>query len=194
MNAEFFLFGKRIDMAHRARRRWLVALVYAGFAALLAGFWFESHWHLALFLTTFASVFVNRFLLGGRLPGGLVKPFQNKRRYSYKSESSLDDFLRWGLHRAPEPGQDTFRSDERELRERDRAHFQAYGTVESAAALLAFALFDKIERPEILSWIPAPSEPFIYYLAMVILILFATLPQAILLWTEPDMEEESPIL
>jgi hypothetical protein len=189
MNADLSLFGKRIDMASRARRRWLVVLVYAGFAALLSGLWFKNHWHWAYFLTLFASMFANRLLLGGSLPGGLVKPFRNKGSYSYKSESSLDDLLRWGFHRAPDPGQDTFRSDERELRERDRAHFQAYGTLEGAAALLAFALFDKFERPEIFAWIPVPSDLFLYYLAIVTFILFNTLPQAILLWTEPDMEE-----
>ena len=189
MNAELSLFGRRIDMAPRARRRWLVVLVYATFATLLTGLWFKNHWHWAYFLTLFASVFANRFLLGGSLPGGLVKPFRNKGSYSYKSESSLDDLLRWDFHRAPEAGQDTFRSDERELRERDRAHFLAYGTLESAALLLVFALYDKVERPEIFAWIPIPSDLFLYYLGIVTLILFAALPQAILLWTEPDMEE-----
>jgi len=37
MNAELFLFGKRINMARRSRRRLLVVLVYVGFAVLLAG-------------------------------------------------------------------------------------------------------------------------------------------------------------
>jgi hypothetical protein len=189
MNAELSLFGKRIDMASRARRRCLVVLVYAGFAALLAWLWFHNHWPGAFYWPVIASMFVNRFLLGGLLPGGLVKPFQNKKNYSYKSESSLDDLLRWGFHRAPDPGKDTFRSDERELRERDRAHYQAYGTLYSAVTLLLFAIIDRIERVPFLTSLPVPSDLFLCYLAIVTLILAATLPQAILLWTEPDMEE-----
>ena len=35
MNAELFLLGRRIDMGARARRRWLVVLIYATMAALV---------------------------------------------------------------------------------------------------------------------------------------------------------------
>jgi len=190
MNAELFLFGARINMAPRRRRRWLVVLVYAAIAALLAWLWFHNHWPGAFFWPVFASVFVNRLLLGGLLPGGLVKPFQNKKTYSYKSESSLYDLLRWGFHRAPDPGKDTFRSDERELRGRDRAHYRAYGTLYTAVTLLLFALIDRVEPQPLFASLPVPSDLFLYYLGIVTLILFATLPQAILLWTEPDMEDE----
>jgi hypothetical protein len=36
----------------------------------------------------------------------------------------------------------------------------------------------------------APGDLTIYGLAMITWVLFETLPQAILLWTEPDMEAE----
>jgi hypothetical protein len=42
-----------------------------------------------------------------------------------------------------------------------------------------------------MSWIPMPPDAIYYGLTLVAIILFLTLPQAILLWTEPDMEEQS---
>jgi hypothetical protein len=36
-----------------------------------------------------------------------------------------------------------------------------------------------------------PPDAMYYGLTLVAIILFLTLPQAILLWTEPDMEEQN---
>ena len=44
MRAELALFGMRFNMSRRARRRALVALIYAAFTALMAASWFLDHW------------------------------------------------------------------------------------------------------------------------------------------------------
>jgi len=190
MNAELFLFGKRINMARRSRRRLLVVLVYAGFTALLTVLWRHNHRHVLFFWIAIAPSFVNRFLLGGGVPGGLVKPFQGGENYSYKRESSLDDLLRWGFHRSPNTGKDTFRNDERELRQRDGAHFRASRIISLPLLILLLAIVDKIEKLDLFSSLPIPIDLTIYGLGMITWVLFETLPQCILLWTEPDMERE----
>jgi hypothetical protein len=190
MNAELFLFGKRIDMARRSRRRLLVVLVYAGLTALLTVMWSFNHQHGVFLWIAIAPIFVNRFLLGGGAPGGLVKPFHCGENYSYKSESSLDDLLRWGFHRSPNIAKDTFRNDERELRQRDGAHFRASRIISVAFGVLILAMYDRIEMRDLFPSLPIPSDMTLYGLAMITWVLFETLPQCILLWTEPDMEAE----
>lgn len=84
------------------------------------------------------------------------------------------------------------RGDEREMRRRDHAHFKAYHFF---LPLLMGALFAApIREPNPLAQ-PVPlalrgilTQP--NSLAVSAFLLYLTLPQAILLWTEPDMEEE----
>ena len=45
-------------------------------------------------------------------------------------------------------------------------------------------------RPKLLAWIPVSPSLLIYGVALAAIVVALTLPQAILLWTEPDMEAE----
>jgi len=83
------------------------------------------------------------------------------------------------------------RGDEREALRRDHAHFSAYRFF--LYVLLVALFIGPIREPNIL----APPVPLALrgilvqpnFLAMSAFLLYLTLPQAILLWTEPDMEE-----
>jgi ABC-type transport system involved in cytochrome bd biosynthesis fused ATPase/permease subunit len=86
-----------------------------------------------------------------------------------------------------------FSNDERELRRRDAAHWISYrylGWVVIAAFFVAYLknllpnAWDSLHVP------PAIFDTLIYCLLMAAFVLVFTLPQAILLWTEPDMEAE----
>ena len=124
--------------------------------------------HIAGF-TIFLVVFIvinplifGDFMSWGKKYGGLLKPFD----------------------------QDPERpNDERELAARDSAHFRAYTT-------LAFLLFTLLLAPD---WVPTryrdhlSSTELLFYTRTSLWGLFAiaiTLPQAILLWTEPDVGSE----
>jgi len=192
MNAELFLLGHRIDMAPRRRRRWLVALVYALFVAGMAGGWFLDRWEFSAFALLAGASLINRLLLGGKFLGGLVKPFEGKRP-ALNSETPALLFLRWGfaglrlsIAGVPEPGDREYKSDEREQRQCDRAHYRAYRAMYVVLLLLWTAAFNLVARHPLLAEITAGR--LTYGLAVLSLALSLTLPQAILLWIEPDME------
>jgi hypothetical protein len=72
-------------------------------------------------------------------------------------------------------------NDERDLRRRDRMHFYAYRIVVSLVVLGYFLGRDSFGHPQVGN-----------ALLLCALILGLTLPQALLLWIEPDMEFEEP--
>jgi hypothetical protein len=194
MNAELFLLGHRIDMAPRRRRRGLVALVYALFVTGMAGGWFLDRWEFSAFGLLAGASLINHLLLGGKYLGGLVKPFEGKRP-ALNSETPALLFLRWGfagfrwsIAGVPEPGDREFKSDEREQRQCDRAHYRAYRAMYVVLVLLWSAAFNLVVHHPFLPVIAAGQ--ITYGLAVLSMFLSLTLPQAILLWTEPDMELE----
>jgi hypothetical protein len=81
------------------------------------------------------------------------------------------------------------RGDEREMRRRDHAHFRAY---RSFNYILMGALFLRyIREPNPVAPVPMALREIVVQpnvLAVSAFLLYLTLPQAILLWTEPDME------
>ena len=86
--------------------------------------------------------------------------------------------------------------DEREKNRRDHAYFLAYWWMDLVLIPALFALcLQRISSPA--SWNPVLRE-FISHLYLGPLIaagiLYYTLPQAILLWTEPDMDSDQPVL
>jgi hypothetical protein len=103
-----------------------------------------------------------QFLFWGKKYGGLLKPFYNDRELP---------------------------NDERELAARDRAHYQAYGWV---LISFFFILWIGVWLPELTrnNMSPAQLLYLIQSLACGAWALALTLPQAILLWTEPDIESE----
>jgi hypothetical protein len=166
MKTEIQLLGQQIDIASRTRRRWLVVLIYAGFAALIAA-WFalyssptaamRSITGLAIF---FAIQFMGRFLGGRTYRDGIVPPAES--------------------------------GDEREQHRRDHAYYLAYKWWDLTFIPVVLSVGLKI-NVDYSTWQPALRiffDRLPWGLAVAAGILYFTLPQAILLWTEPDMEEE----
>jgi MFS family permease len=152
-----------VNIASRGRRRWLVAALYATLAAVVTAWFLLGNSYSA---PTFALFVV--FALGVSFMGG-----QHHRR---------------GLVPSYEGG------DERERTRRYKAHYKAYIWLDLMCIPALFAAF-AVNSPEARHAGPA-AQLLVGRLAWSLLIaagiLYYTLPQAILLWTEPDMEAPQP--
>ena len=189
MKAELVLMGKRVDMAPQTHRRALVVLIYAALAALMAALFFADRWRTTGYYLVFATFLVNRLFLGGYNFGGLIKPFSGKPP---RSPDGPPPFVLLALRvYHPEPAENEYRSDERELQQRDRAHYNAYQWIASTLVVLWLLAGWNTFRPHLLAWIPVSPSLLIYGIVLAAIVVALTLPQAILLWTEPDMEEEA---
>ena len=187
MRAELLLMGKRLDMAARVHRRALVVAIYTGLAILMAALWSIDRWHTSGMYMIFATVLVNRLFLGGYNFGGLIKPFNGK---APRRSGAPSPFLMLALRiYIPAPDESEYRNDERELHQRDRAHYQAYLVLTIALTLLWILADWKMTAPRSLAWMPVSADVLLYGLVLMAIVAAVTLPQAILLWTEPDMEE-----
>ena len=189
MRAEIAIFGKRIDMSARARRRALVVLMYLAFAVLLAILWNSTHWRATGAWVIWAVRAACRLFIGGYYSSGLVKPFNGKAPQQLWLPPSLQA-LRLNFYRPVlAADKEAYSNDERELTQRDRAHYTAYQIL---AAFLLVPMFVASLRTssgrDLLDRLAIPPAEFCYGLTMIGVVLFFTLPQAILLWTEPDME------
>lgn len=160
MRTQLEFLGMRVNVATRSRRRWLVVVVYAVFAAMMIG-WCAFSGFSVYGLVAFLVVAVIARYLGGRTyRAGLVPAFES--------------------------------GDEREKDRRDHAFYVAYKWWDLTLfpALAAVGFKRNAFYP---TWDPA-VRAFVDRLPFALLIaagiLYYTLPQAILLWTEPDMEAE----
>jgi hypothetical protein len=159
MKTAFVFLGIRINIASRARRRWLVAILYAAFGVLDV-LWFRLAGKPFVGLLLLAALmFLARFLGGRTYQGGLIPSYEG--------------------------------GDERERTRRYRASYLAYNYVDLAflpAILFAFAQ----NGPEARRGGPAVHLLFAnmtWGMFAAAVILYYTLPQAILLCSEPDIEE-----
>jgi hypothetical protein len=191
VRAELVLLGRRVDMAQRARRRALVVGIYSGLAALFVGMWFADQWHATGTYVFWAAMLACRLFLGGYYSGGLVKPFTGKGPRQSAMATPLQ-LLQLRLYRTlPDEGDRAYRNDERELHQRDRAHYQAFQALGITVVVAWIVAYMGMLKPMWLALIPMTPFQMFYGLTLVTLMLFLTLPQCILLWTEPDMEEEA---
>jgi len=189
MRAEIVLLKMRINMAPQARRRVLVVLIYGGLAALFAGLWFADHWRATGTYIFWTAMLACRPFLGGYYRGGLVKPFTDKTPRQSDAPPPLLA-LKLRVYQPVLSDDDvSFRNDERELRQRDQAHYQAFQAVGIAVVVAWIVAYMGIMRPAWMASIPMTPYQMFYGLMLVTMLLFITLPQCILLWTEPDMEE-----
>lgn len=199
MKRELVLFGRHINMATQARRRRLVGLVYAGFAALMVGGFYIDRWRLwGPFMIIFSGSFIARLVFGGFGAGGkgMIKPFLGNEVRARYNRNPTSPWSRVARMTIPDISNDREScSDEREVSRRDNAHEVAYrrlGMVVIATFLVAY--FKNTGSAVLLkSGINLPTAFFdqlIYGLLIASYILAITLPQAILLWTEPDMDSE----
>ena len=177
------------NMEKRAKRRRLVMVVYTVIAALLLGAWLLDRLQETAFYLIFAVSIINWKILGGYGPQGLVKPFNGKGPRNRTEPSSLAEL---GLNAGRSlsfAASSEYRNDERELQRRDRVHYQAYQGICGLLAVVWLLAHWQVHPPH---FIPAALLPVLLDGLMLPAMLVAvTLPQAILLWTEPDMELEA---
>ncbi len=169
MNTEYVVGNMHLRFASRARRRGFVALCYAAFALT----------DLALnFLGPKLNQGINlnlRAVTGAWILVGCGTLF-----------IALFIVFTWiaGDMRA--------RGDEREAHRRDHAHFVAYYRLGYGLIAALFASYFRGPNP-ITPLLPLAVQQFLlqlpYILLVATLMLYMTLPQAILLWTEPDMSQ-----
>ena len=155
MNTQLNLLGKRLNMAPRAHRRWLVVLMYVIFAALIE-VWFSMDAPRVATWCLFGAVALNLVFMH------LV-------------------------------GRSNEASDEREVKRWDHAYARAYPWLGYwvVFALFASGLTKKLTliSPSTNPALQAFEAQLPYMLLMAAGILYVSLPQAILLGTEPDILE-----
>lgn len=152
MKSDLVVLGKHINVASRSRRRWIVATIYAAFAAIIVA-WATANAQTGAVCLFLGVAFVLLFI-------GIA--------------GSRSD-----------PG------DERENRRREHAYFVAYGKLGGMFVLALFASYFRGPNP-----ITPLAGPMLramlmelpYMLLMATGVLYLTLPQAILMWIEPDLE------
>jgi hypothetical protein len=152
---------------------------------MAALYWLDG-WRTTGYYLVFATFAVNRLFLGGYNFGGLIKPFSGKPPHR------LDDpppFLLLALRvYHPQQARNEYRSDERELEQRDRAHYKAYKALVSFLAILWLISGWSTFAPRLFAWLPISPAVVVYGMVLAAVVAALTLPQAILLWTEPNME------
>lgn len=175
------VFG--LSMETRSARRRLVAATYSVLAALLAAGWFLDQFHVTGPYLYYAAWFIGYFIFGGIGTRGLIKPFTGKGPRNQPMPSSLVE-LHLVVTRSLEPASsDEYRNDERELHLRDRAHYRAYGVL---FAVFAPIWLIALLTPRVIP--PALELHLVLLLATAGFLVAITLPQALILWTEPDMD------
>jgi hypothetical protein len=176
MRAELGLMGKSPQLASRSRRRWLVDLIYALFAVCLIASWLIDRWSLSSVISILVVL--------------------------------LPSFWILRLTTKPQAG---YLPDERELRWRDRAHFYAYRAVVILIVVVFTNVMAQRDRflqhraylkflqheiplhawnPQLLQPLcPSHAEDFLWGAVVVTLFIASTLPESLILWFAPDMEE-----
>lgn len=162
MRGRMSLLG--INMARRGNRRWLVTVAYLGLTVLWA--FIRTQGGSRGEQTAFTVVLLATSLfVNGVLFGG---------------------YGRWGLikpfnTRTPFGSPTPWLNDERDLRRRDRMHYYAYRVVVPVLLLGYYFGSAPFQHPEIGRALIESG-----------VVLGLTLPQALLLWIEPDMGFEEP--
>ncbi len=191
MTTTYKLLG--IPMQRQASRRKLVVVTYA-LLATLCGSTFVLHLlHgqdaiLPYSLAIYGSLAVGIFVFGGHAGfgghRGLLKPFSNKPP---RPEPPMVTLVKLQLQ--PESlfhSDDAWKNDERELARRDRAHYKAYQAVSTGVAILLLLAFWSVKPSQV---IPAAIvQNLLFLVALATTVLAITLPSAIILWTEPDID------
>ena len=159
MNSEYAVGSFRIRFESRARRRWFVALVCSVLAVFLLAGLLLSH----------------KDASGAWITAGCGILYV-----------ALWIIFSWIA------GNPTAGGDEREVHRRDHAHFMAYH-IFSYFLLGAVIAFSFRGPNPIAPLLPLALRGYLMQLPFVLLLaaalFYTTLPSAILLWTEPDMED-----
>jgi hypothetical protein len=187
MNATSFkVFG--IPMQRQYKRRQLVVMTYVFLAAVSAAtIAFAPRYPMLYSYSIYATMAVALFVFGGMGQRGLLKGFQNKPP---RTEPPQIEIIRMNL--APRTmlsaADSSWRNDERELHRRDLAHYRAYQPLGLCVMLLLLLSALTLHPWPWLSL--AVLHLLSFALAEISTILFLTLPAAMILWTEPDIDFE----
>lgn len=191
MRAELMVLGKPVDLSQRVHRRILVVCVYATLLVLTGTLVWLVHlsdsWRISGVYLFFFTLAINRFLLGGYARGGLVRSFTNQE----PRPEPPPPYILLGLYLQLSNYSDRdWRNDERELQLRDHAHYQAYQWIASLLAIIWLLTGWSSSTSRFLAaWMHVPIQTALFTVTLCALLLAITLPQAILLWNEPDMRE-----
>jgi uncharacterized membrane protein len=159
MNTEYAIGKIRIPFASQARRRWFVGLFYAAEAVVCLAWCSFNNPKEAIDAWILSGCM---FLLVGML------------------------IIFTGI-----AGDMRSRGDEREMHRRDHAHYLAYRAL--TYVVLGAFLAGSFRGPNTLRTLNAAAVrvgmvQWPQVLLMAVFLLYISLPQAILLWTEPDMD------
>lgn len=191
MRAELVFLGRRVSMASRRRRRTIVVSMYALLVALLTAGWLMDRWRMTgVYFLIYGALFANYFFLGGNAPHGLVKPFNGKAPKPQAIPSSVLELKLRSYAAMPDEDEKNYSNDERELEQRDRAHYRAYHLLATCIVLLWAVQHFYLYVPNALRVLPVSVELLVNGGLLICMVLSLTLPQSILLWSEPDMQEE----
>lgn len=191
MRADLILFGKPIDLSRQHRRRILVLCVYAVLLMALGCLAWLARTPSALRVGSayvlFFTLALNYVLLGGYARSGLVRAFAN----TPPPNRERTPFFPLALRVRPIEFVDTeWRNDERELQLRDRAHYQAYQVIVLTLVFIWLLTSWTVPPMNLARWWPQTlAHDTATLLALIGVLLSITLPQAIILWHEPDMPE-----
>ncbi len=181
-----------ISMERQTTRRKLVVLVYAVLGAVcVASVVFAQTEPFLYSWAIYATMLVAFFVFGGSGRYGLIKPFPNKPP---RPEPVMVDVVRLQLSpmTAGTPDESSWRNDERELSRRDRAHYQAFQVIGIALMVILVVVTFGLRSAMGLrhaEWLTATlALNVIYAVALLGSMLVVTLPAAIILWNEPDMD------
>jgi hypothetical protein len=131
------------------------------------------------------------FVFGGSGRYGLIKAFPNK---PLRQEPAMVDAIRLQLApmTAGTPAESSWKNDERELSRRNLAHYQAFQVIGIALmAILVVAVFGLRSAMGLhhVEWLTVTlALNVIYAIALIGSMLVVTLPAAIILWNEPDID------
>ena len=190
MRAELMVLGRHFDMARQEDRRKLVVAIYVVLAVVMAALGWVDTWRGSGYYLVFLAVIINHFLLGGYGRSGLVRPFDGKAPRETNMPSPLIPLGLYLRLTSTLPEGD-WRSDERETVLRGSAHYQAYQWMSAAMGVLWLLSGWATEKSLAFPILHAVAETILYPVVLASVILMLTLPQAILLWTEPDMSNFS---
>ncbi|MGD0737871.1 MAG: hypothetical protein ABR976_22285 [Terracidiphilus sp.] len=176
-----------IPLATRRSRRWFVVGYWAVTLSLVgaAFLWVGPNdpdialhsWWLFLLISGLAGI------LGGTRENGIVREFKGGAsgqdappNYSFMTAEDIA---------AKQKAARESRLDERDVNLRNAIHFRAYAFIRGNALIVALALTVLTYPRSHLSGLDYLSAALLWLL----LLVFLGLPQSMILWSEPDMEE-----
>jgi hypothetical protein len=177
------VFG--LSMARRRSRQWLVIGYWCMVGGFLAAFSIHEvrhRWNGFAVLVAFQVIVSMPALLGGVRASGAVKPYRGVKWAPLCDRDDVQTVFgqpkpELAGNLIPEPD-----LDERERHERDRIHFVAY-TLVRWLALAMFAVYGLLGLIHA-DWLSRLGPLFFFLITF----LLWSLPQTLILWTEPDME------